>query len=263
MHVGTGMRACTDAQHPFKNNQRGLTAASDRFSQLALSRCTLTHKDSQNRIASSCMRAPKKNGNTNCILKGESIQYLISSQDWQRPLTKTGHFYRLWPKRPGSYYSSTERAAQSIKFLLAEDSGCVKPVHTQRVRARQAVETWEPCEGHGEDRQPPSTLLQRRTGGTVLRVKQEEIDGEEWTEADIRFTDAEKLEKKKKYIEPSACFVKDHHPPTQLFPTVEQMRPRIVRAVQGSGDLGPAHSPARRHIQTDVDELSGGHAASL
>lgn len=98
------------------------------------------------------MHASEKIGNRKCILKGESIQYFISSPDWQRPLTKTSHFYRLCPKRPGSYYSSAERAAQSIKFLLVERSGCVKPVHTQRVRARQAVETWELCEGHGEDR---------------------------------------------------------------------------------------------------------------
>lgn len=157
MHAWTKKRTHTDAQHPFKTNQRGLTAVLDWFFQLPFFHLTHAHtsKDSQIRASCSCMHAPNKIGNTNCILKGESIQYLISSLDWQRPLTKTSHFYRLCPKRPGSYYSSAERVAQSIKFLLVERSGCVKPVHTQWVRAWQAVETWELCEGHSEEWRPP------------------------------------------------------------------------------------------------------------
>lgn len=70
-------------------------------------------------------------------LKRWSIKYLIFCQDWQRPLTKTSHFYRLCPKGPGSYYSSTEWLARSINFLLVGCSRCVKPVHTQRVWERR------------------------------------------------------------------------------------------------------------------------------
>lgn len=134
------------------DNQRGFTAVSNLlFPHPFFSPERSTHTY----MYTYCRHACTHTWTTNCILKRWSIKYLIFHQCWQRPLSKTSHFY--WPrakKGPGGYYSSTEQLAQSIDFLLLDCSLSVKPAHTVRVR-EMGRETWELYEGQERTIEPP------------------------------------------------------------------------------------------------------------
>lgn len=137
------------------DNQRGFTAVSNLLFPhpfLFISWAFYTHIHVH--LLSSCMRTHL---DYELHLKKRSIKYLIFHQ----MLTKASHqdkslLLTTVQKGPGSYYSSAERLAQSIDFLLLDCSLSVKPAHTHTVGVREmGRETWELYEGQQRTIEPP------------------------------------------------------------------------------------------------------------